>query len=214
MRIANLKEGRLHFRGLILAVLLCAAGIAACATTEVTSVWKDDAYKARPKRVLVIALFMSKTLSMMVEDEFLIRLKSRGIDAAASYDVIPGNEFPTRERVIAQVTAGGYDAVLLTRLVDIRTEKKVVPGSAAAMAPPYGMPMGGYYGDGYSPVYSPASVVDESYARLAADLYDTATEKPVWTAWSNTKLSEAEQKLIQTYVSIMMESLQKEKIVP
>jgi hypothetical protein len=203
----------MHYRGLILVVLFCAASIAACVTiTEVMTVWKDDAYTAQPKRILVLAMFKSKTLSMMVEDEFLINLKSRKIDAVASYDVFPGYEFPTREMVVEQVRAGGYDAVLLTRFIDIRMEQRTVPGTA--MAPHYGMPMSGYYDYGYTALYSPTYVVDEQHARIAADLYDAATEKLVWSSLSATKLSGEEQTLIQNFVAAMMGSLREEKIVP
>ena len=204
----------MNSRGLVLVVILCAASIAACATTDIKSVWRDESYKTQPKRFLVISLFKDQTVRRMVEDEFKNHLKHRGADAATGYQIFPANDLPSKETVVEQVKAGGYDAVLLTRLIDTRTERRVVPGSATyAPAPHYGMSMGGYYGQGYATVYTPGYQVEDRFVMVESNLYDPATEKLVWTATSDTWMSEGNQKLVKTFVAIMMESLRKEKIV-
>jgi hypothetical protein len=206
----------MNYRGFVLVVLLCSASIAACATitTKVTAVWKNEAYKDQPKRLLVIVLFPSRTGSMMVEDAFLVHLKSRRVDAAASYDVFSGDELPTREKLVEQVKDGGYDAVLMTRVINARIEQRTEQRTPTYMAPHYGMPMSVYYDYAYSAVYTPLYKIGERDAKLESNLYDAATEKLIWTATSDTKLSGAEQELIQTFVGIMVESLRKEKLVP
>jgi hypothetical protein len=208
------KEGRMNSRRLVLIVMLCAASLAACATTEVKAVWKDDAYRSQPKRVLVIAMFKNQTIRRMVEDEFRNNLKYKGTDAAVGYDVFPGNELPTKETVVEQIKARGFDALLFTRLIDTRTEQRTIQGSAAYAPAPYAVPMGGYYGHGYTTMYSPSYQVEDRYATVETNLYDAATEKLVWTATSDTWLSEGDQKLARTYVAVMMESLRKQKIFP
>jgi hypothetical protein len=208
------KEERMLSRRMLLMVMFCAAGVAACATTDVKAVWKDEMYKAQPKRVLVIAMFKNQTIRRMVEDEFRNNLKYKGADAAVGYDVFPGNELPTRETVVEQIKAGGFDALLFTRLIDTRTEKRTIQGSAAYAPAAYAMPMGGYYGHGYTSMYSPSYQVEDRYATVETNLYDAATEKLVWTATSDTWMSEGEQKLARTYVAVMMESLRKQKIFP
>jgi len=197
---------RWHVRTML---VLMALGVAACATTTVKAVWKDEAYQARPKKVLVIALFKNQSLRRMVEDEFTNYLKYRGTDAAAGYGVLPGNELPAKEAVAEQIKAKGFDALLLTRLIDSRTETRIVTGSMS-----HTMPMRGYYGYGYSAVYSPDYQVEDRYATVESSLYDAATEKLIWTATSETWMSEGDQKLAKTYVAVMMESLRKQKIVP
>jgi len=206
----------MNSRRLVLIVMLCAASITACATTEVTGVWKDGAYQAQPKRVLVIAIFKDQTVRRMIEDEFRNHLKYRGTDAVSGYEVFPGNELPAKETVAEQVKSRGFDAVLLTRLVDTRTETRTVGGSVTYAPAPhsYGMSMGGYYGHGYATVYTPGYQVDDRFATVESNLYDAAAEKLVWTATSDTWMSEGNQKLVKTFVAIMMESLRKQKIVP
>ena len=206
----------MNSRWLILVVMLLTAGLGACATTEVTGVWRDGAYKAQPKRILVISLFKDQTARRMVEDEFKNHLTYRGAVVATGYEVFPGNTLPTRETLVEQVKAGGYEAVLLTRLVDTRTERRTVPSGPTAYraAPHYGMPMGGYYGQGYATVYAPNYQVDDKFATVESNLYEAATEKLVWTATSDTWMAESNEKLIKTFVTMMMESLRKQKIVP
>jgi hypothetical protein len=204
---------------MLLIVVFCSANIAACATTEMKAVWKDESYKSQPKKVLVIAMFKNQTVRRLVEDEFKNHLKYRGTDAATGYEVFPGSEIPTKETVAEQVKARGFDALLLTRLIDTRTETRTVPGTATyapgIYAPgPYGVPMRGYYGAGYATVYSPSYQVEDKFATVESSLYDVVTEKLIWTATSDTWLSEGEQKLAKTYVSVMMENLRKQKLFP
>jgi len=203
----------MNSRRLVLIVMLCAASIAACATTEVTAFWRDAAYNTQPKKVLVISLFKDQTVRRLTEDEFKAHLKFSGVDAATGYEVFPGSELPTREKVVEQVKAGGYDTVLLTRLIDTRTEQRNIPAGPTYAAPHYGMSYGGYYGQGYSTVYAPTYQVNDKFATVESNLYDASTEKLVWTATSDTWLADANQKLVKDFVTIMMESLRKQKLV-
>jgi len=201
-------------RRMLLMVMVCAVGIAACASTSIKAVWKDETYKVQPKRVLVIAMFKNQTIRRMVEDEFRNHLKYRGTDAATGYEVFPGSVLPTKETVAEQCKAKGFDSLLLTRLIDSWTEHRTVPGSATYAPAPYAVPMGGYYGHGYTSMSSPSYQVEDRFATVETNLYDAATEKLVWTATSDTWMSEKDQKLAKTYVAVMMESMRKQKLFP
>jgi len=61
---------------------------------------------------------------------------------------------------------------------------------------------------------SPSYQVEDRFATVETNLYDTATEKLVWTATSDTWMSEKDQKLAKTYVAVMMESMRKQKLFP
>jgi hypothetical protein len=195
-------------------VVLLVLGFAACATTSVKAVWKDEAYQSQPKRVLVITMFKNETTRRMVEDEFRNHLKYRGIDAVPGYEVFPENELPTKETVVGQVKSGGFDSLLLIRLIDTRTEQRTVTTGPTTYAPAhYGMPMTGYYNQGYQSFYSSTYQVEDRYATVQSNFYDAAKEKLVWTATSDIWLVDSDQKTVKTFVSVMMESLQKQKIV-
>jgi hypothetical protein len=196
-----------------MAVLL-ALGFAACATTSVKAVWKDEAYQNQPKKVLVISMFKNETARRMVEDEFRKHLRYRGIDSAPGYEVFPGSELPTKETIVEKVRSDGFDSLLLIRLIDTRTEQRTITTGPTTYAPAhYGMPMTGYYNQGYQAYYSSTYQVEDRYATVQSNFYDAATERLVWTATSDTWLADSDQKTVKTFVSVMMESLQKQKIV-
>ncbi len=220
----------------LIVIVAGAALIASCATTKVTSVWKDESYQGRPHKVLVQAVLKKPVNRRIVEDEFVRSLRSSGIETVAAYNVLPGEELATKEALEQQLKAGGFDSLLLMRLTGTREEQHIVPGTVTqqsvnpvdpqfgnvpgyygggytAVAPPVGG-WPGYYGYGYTAVYSPAYTVEDRYAVAETSLYDTHTQKLIWTATSETLLSGNSQEQIKAYVRVMMDSLRKNKVVP
>ena len=197
-------------------LLLFVVGFAACATTEVKTVWKDEAYQVQPKRVLVIALFKKPSVRRMVEDGLRNSLKHRGTDAATGYEVFSGNVIPSKEMVVEQVKAGGFDAVLLTRLIDTRTETRTLSSSQPSnfATARFAAPMSGYYSQSSAAMSSSSYAVDDKFAIVETNLYDAATEKLVWTAASDTWMGAEDQKLVKQFVALITDSLLKQKIVP
>ena len=213
---------RKNRQGMLAGLVVFAAGmflLASCGTTKVTAFWKDEAYGKQPQKVLVQAMLKQAVNRRLVEDEFVAHFRYRGISAVAAYTVLPGAGLATKAVLEEQLKAGGFDALLLVRLTGEKAEKRVVPGTATyhpaypPMAPRHGG-WGGYYGSGYTAVYSPSYSVTDKFAVAETNLYDVATENLIWTASSETWVSESEQKLIKTYVNVMMDSLRKNKIVP
>ncbi len=199
-------------------IVATALFVASCATTEVTSVWKDESYRGLPHKVLIQAVLKKPVNRRIVEDEFVRNFRSRGIQAVAAYTVLPGEELATKEALEQQLKSGGFDTLLLVRLTGTKEEQRVVPGTVtqqptAPVGPRYGG-WPGYYGGGYTAVYSPSYTVEDRYAVAETSLYDAMTGKPIWTATSETRVSESSQKLIKAYVGVMMDSLRKNKVVP
>ncbi len=203
---------------LLSGIVAAAFFVASCATTEVTSVWKDESYQGMPHKVLVQAVLKKPVNRRIVEDEFVRNFRSRGIEAVAAYNVLPGEELATKEALEQQLKSGGFDTLLLVRLTGTKEEQRVVPGTVTQQPlSPVGPPFGGwpgYYGGGYTAVYSPAYTVEDRYAVAETSLYDAKTDKLIWTATSETRVSESSQNLIKAYVGVMMDSLRKNKVVP
>ncbi len=81
--------------------------------TKFTSIWKDETYQMRPEKVLVINAFKIPANRTLFEDDFVKALKDRGIDAVASYTVMPGPVVTDKEAIAAQAKAVGADTVLI-----------------------------------------------------------------------------------------------------
>lgn len=206
--------------------MMTVALIAACATTDVTAVWKDGAYQGKPSKVFVYAILKKQTNRRIAEDEFVNHFKSRGIDAVPSYTVFPGDEPVKKEVLDEKLKAQGFDTLLLAQLTGSKKEQVQVPGTVIYQPmyqgmyqpAPYYRTWPGYYNSGYTSgytaVYSPSYSTEEEYVMAEANLYDVATEKLIWTAATETKIGGKGGKMIKTYVAVIMEEMRKQKLVP
>ncbi len=186
--------------------------VTACATTELTSVWKDPAYQARPAKVMVIGVAKSPQIRRLFEDEFVNQLKAHGTDAIASYTVLPDLQPNDQGAIAAKVKEMGADSVLITRLVSKKTVQVYVPGTTYAPPPYYGT-WSGYYGYGYSNMYSPGYVAEDEYAVIETNLYETGNDKLVWTALSETVMGDSDQNLIASYIDVMVKAMDYNKLL-
>lgn len=217
---------------LLAAALLIASS---CASTRVTSDWKDESYVKKPGKILVLALLNDGAQRRLMEDELVSQLKSEGIDAIPGYTVLPEGKPQDKEVIAAKVREVGADTLLLTRLVDKKTVQEYVPGT------PYYPPTAyhdwyGYYGGfypaypgyargyapggpppyppGYPPGYSPGYTTETVYNIAEANLYDAATGKIVWSARTESQAQGNDERAIKSYVSQIMKSLRKQNVIP
>ncbi|MEW6684545.1 MAG: hypothetical protein AB1451_16760 [Nitrospirota bacterium] len=181
-----------------------------CAATKVTSVWKDETYAKKPHKVLTVAILKSTTNRMVLEDEFTLRLKQKGLDASAGHTILSKDEPANKDALAASLKENGFDTLFLVRLVDQRSQQTYVAGAAY----PAGATWPGYYGAGYNMMYTPGYVVEDQFAIAEANVYDVDSEKLIWTAATETWIKASERKLIQEYADLMMKEMQKGGVVP
>jgi hypothetical protein len=203
-------------------IIAAALMLLSCATTELTAVWRDQSYNGVPQKVLVYGVLKNPTNRRIIEDEFVGHLASRGVKAVAGYTVFPGEDLVKKEAMEEKLKAMGFDTLLLTQLTGTKTEQVQVPGTVTYQATspgtyqplPYYNTWPNYYNSGYTAVYTPSYTAEEKYVMAEANLYDVATEKLIWTASTATRLGEPDQKMIKTYVAVIMEAMRKQKVVP
>ena len=189
-------------------LILIAMLVTACAATQIKTVWKDPSYQARPTKIMVIGVAKNPLNRRLFEDEFVLRLKARGTDALASYAVLPDKLQDDQAAIAAKVKELGADAVLITRLVSKKTVQTYVPGKI--YSPPfYYDTWPDYYGYGYHYLYSPAYIAEDEYAVIETNLYEARHDKLVWAASSETVTGGSKQKLIKSYIGIMVDNMAK-----
>src|SRR5262245_47697294 len=104
-----------NLRVLLLAPLL----LAACSSTSLTSVYRDPKFTGGPfRKLIVIGLGATEGGRAQFENAVADALAARNVTAVASGNVIASQEDVTRTAVREWVATDGYDAVLVTRLVD------------------------------------------------------------------------------------------------
>lgn len=130
----------------VLPLLVAAAAIAGCATTEMTAQWKDPAYRGAltGSRVLVLCQARDDTLRRVCEDEWATRLAVHGVDGIRSYSLAgfpPGGAANPEEMALAG-RDNGATAVASTQIT-LSDFAVVNPG------PQVGFGLGGGSGGGY-----------------------------------------------------------------
>ncbi len=182
---------------------LTAVFLSACATTQVKSVWKDPAYSGRPQRVMVIAVSKEPITRRIVEDEFALQFKTRGVDAIPSYSILPDRSQNDQEIIAKMVVQLGADAVLISRLVSKRSVRVYYPATVTHRPPHYAKwPY--YYMNGFEMVNSPGYTTKYEYALMETNLYDARSENLLWAATTETGVNNLNQTLIKPYIGSIL----------
>jgi hypothetical protein len=181
--------------------------LTSCATTQLTTVWKDDAYQGQPHKVLVIAALENPSVKRVMETAFVQQMNRLGLDAVSGFSVLSDAEEKNREVLVEKVRQLGIDTVLVAKFLDKQTITTYVPGSAA-----YGSPYAGGWQGYYS--YSPGYYVQDQYAILVTNLYDVKSEKLVWTATSETNITGGDEQTVQSFARTILDKLTQQKVLP
>jgi len=194
---------------LCLSLCTCAVLLTSCATTTLTTVWKDEAFHGTVKKIVVVGAFRSPTVRNFFEDEFARQLKAHGVEAIASYTLVPIDKLPEKDLLMAKIRETGADAALVTRMVDKKTVESYVPGEVYAVPHSYRR-----WGPYFDYIYTPGYMVREEYAYAETNIYETNTQQLIWSAMSSTLLSGDKQDLIKSFVSTMVGKMAEDKLIP
>ena len=205
--------------------LLIALFVAACSSTKITSLWKDETYQGPPRKVMVVGVAKNPGNRRIFEDEFVRRIKEVGADAIASYTMIPDQKQGSQQLIEAKVKETGADVVLITRLGNRKTVRTYVPGTLTHSATPFSY--GGwrdhypayygtwpdYYGYGSRMMYSPGYVDEDEYALMETNLYAADDNRLIWSASSETEIKCSDQKVITSFVDKMVKSMKEQNVL-
>ncbi len=168
--------------------------LTACGTTsDITGTWIDPKINEKNLQgVLVIAVTEQEEARINFEDAYTGALKKKGINAVASHTLVPGKANKTKkDRVVAAAKKAGLDTLLVSHYAGTLEEPVFHQGRNYYDVVPaysgydYGR-FGGYYGRVVKVGSSPDVWTSNKYVILVSDLYETATEEPLWQATSQT----------------------------
>ena len=196
-----MKRNRLGAFRLLIAVLL----ISGCATTVITSYWKDKGYHKQPHKILVVAILKNKEYRSSLEDEFVIQLGKKGLDVTTGSKAFPASTPGNKAELQEFLGDHGYDAFLLIRIVALKDLLANAPDTAATLQETYSA--------GNGPNSSTDAVVKERIAMAEANLYDVATGKLFWTAATQTPINEVNHDLMTDYVMEIIRQMQSNGLV-
>lgn len=179
-----------------------------CATTNITTAWRDPAFQGPVKKILVMGISQKPAIQRFAEDEFVSQLRERGTAAVAGYSVLPYGGRMGQRLVAAKAREIGADAVLVIRPVGEKTTRTYVPGQVYGVPGPYRR-WGSYYGFAYTPGY----VAENQYVYIETNLFDIDTDKLIWSAESETALSANNQQLIKSFIDTIVTKMASAKLI-
>jgi hypothetical protein len=191
-----------------LAALTLLVGLASCSGTRLSDVYRDQTYGAGPfHQVAVFALGTDPAIRRLVEDEFVRRLpmSTRGI---ASYGLVPEAEQGDFEKARERVRAGGFDGVIIGRLVGVEGSVPWESGSLKQVPISY-RTLENYYVASYQDAERASTIGPATVVRVQTNVYAVATEALVWSAASRTFDPAATRDVAGDVAKVVVEQLQK-----
>jgi hypothetical protein len=188
--------------------------LAACAGTKFLSVWKDSAYSGGIlQKILIVGVSDKLSNRRIFEDELAGQLKSHGTEAISSATVIPTMK-EIDETVIKEAALKlKADAVLITHLEGVSEKTVYHPPVYDYSANPGYNRFGYYYRSVHQHVYTPGYVATYQYVRLENKLYETATEKLLWAATSETFDPDSVNAVVESLSKIVIKSLKESGLI-
>ena len=184
-------------------IVLSVIFINACATTELTSVWKNEAYQGGPlRKILIIGVDRNQEMKKLLENEFVLQLKAKGIDAVPSHTVLPEDSILEKELITAKISELRIDSVLITTLVDVKETE-------AYESPTFFAPTG-YYGYYMQCCYN---VMSGYNVEIETRIFDAHYDTVIWSALSATVLKPAPEETIKLYIASIVSELQNGKLL-
>ena len=187
-------------------------------TTNVTGLWKKSDYTAQPfTSILVVALTGDTGSKFLWENKMATRLRNDGIKTVLTTPIaFPNDQEIDEKEIIEYVNKNNIEAVLVTRLVDTKTETVYYP------------PTGGYYGGQYgyysrfNSYYSHAYTRTRGFANtkiialLETNLYQSNNQELVWSMSSDTVEDDfvrSVRKMVDSASKKVLSNLKKEKLI-
>ena len=203
-----------------LTIILIAFLISGCATTTLTGSWHDPEYTRQVKKIYIVGISKQETSRRVFEDEFGQELQAYGVKTVSSYRDLKDNEEADQDLIAQKVKANGADALLLTRILDQRTEEVVNPGriSGYSSSPsyygdrgyrpqPYYRNYRDYYDRRYEMTYEPATISQFQVITIESNLYDIASGKLIWSAQLETVMEGTMQTMIRDFIEVVTKDL-------
>jgi hypothetical protein len=192
---------------------LAPLAMAACASskTTLTMTWKDPSIsELRFKKIVTVGVSADAHWREIVEDELSILVRN----AVPAYSVIPEDAARNLETARRFIKSGGYDAVVIMRLVGVDKETTYYSGTSGAWWPASYGTMGGYWGYAWTSVYDPGYMSTTRYVNIEALIYRVSDEKLLFGAQSRTSDPASARALTDQVTRAVRDELVKLKLVP
>lgn len=194
------------------ALLLGATIFSGCGSTVLDSVWKDPNYASgNLDNFLVLAVGENETNRRLYESAVVTDLTARGVRGTPAYSVLPTGQEVTKEVLRPIVAEGGFDGILVTRLLGVDTDTRYVPG-VSAVVPSYYHDFYGYHSR-FVVVTEPGHYTEDTTILVETNLYETTDARLIWSGVSDTYNPLDVSTAIHEISKLIVDRLQKDGLV-
>ena len=185
-----------------LIMLLSIVLMAGCAGTRSVMEWQDEGYSGTLGNILVIAAVDDNARRRSIEDAYVAEFAANSVNATPSYTLIPDASALSRETVDAAIVGQNLDAVLVTRLAGVEEVEEYQPPVSFTHYSSYHQ----YYAQAMT--YSnPGYYRKYKVLMLETNLYDTASQKLIWSMQSESIDASAPQKVVDGQIGLTMKRM-------
>ena len=194
--------------------------LASCASTQMTSVWRDSQYQGGPlKKLAIIVVHKDDLTRRRVEDEIARTLMGGTTQVVPSYTVLEKLE-KDQAAIKNTLLAQGFDGALVGRVAAmVKDETYRPPATYVAFGGPYlgGGPgfgtFGDYYGYAYNVAYDPGYTRVDTRVVIETILYKLPEAKPIWTGTTESMNPNSRDELVDKVGRLVGKELRNEKLI-
>jgi len=188
-------------------IIFCASFVfllllVSCTTTKLKSVWKDNTYNGYINDIMVVGIFERRDIRKFFERELVNQFKNHDTEAIASADAIPSEKELNENVILGEARKQGTDMIMVTHLLSIDEKSAFHPQRN----------LGGfnsYYHWAYAYVHGPRYYSQGTLSvYLTSNLYETKTEKLIWSVTSKTMdVNESKYNIVKSLSKVVIKSL-------
>ena len=194
---------------LLIAVSAVATGCTATSTTSAN----PDVAKVSYSNFLVIGVAGDYTNRTYFERSVVSGIRAKGSSASAFHVVAGGNKPVTRETVKEAIVSGDFDAVVVTRVLDIDMEVDAGNSVAGAKATHKDGSLINLFRYDYEELNESLAVEFNTKVTFATELYDAASEQLVWTGESTGSRQENIGMMIDETAATVVKQLDRNRFI-
>lgn len=199
-----------------LSSLLLLISLPGCASVSLVDSWQDRSSPRKSYRsFLVVGISNNTQMRQVFEEVMTAELRKNGASATPSYTVTAAGEQLSRQSVEKAVQTRSVDAVITTRLVDLKDKSHTSGGyvmtdrGVAGYATMYGSGTISYATFDSKPVEITTS---RTYA-FETNLFDTATQNSVWRGITNAVDPKGVITLSEKHAPVVLNALTREGLI-
>src|SRR5262249_22717552 len=162
------------------------------------------------KKVAALVITGDQSLQIAGEEALTRELGARGVNALATYKMVPREELQSAEKARGWFERAGVDGVVALRPVSADRTREDTP--AMWSAPVY-QTFWGYYPYGWNGVYIPGQSRDTTTVVVEALIFSVPQDKLLWAASSETKDPKQLQPFVKDLVDAVAREMKRMKII-